>query len=188
MSFVIKHKFLLTCSPHNSNCEDSSKASRSNSLSCRHRSSLNFLVAHSSPKNGKNYIELIREVFRRGIKNICTLAILIHCSTPVTYCIPNIIGRSMLVHQLGPCFYISYIGFMYNSLHLKIWLLRIFVYHFSELLHTTVFSSTTIYLYTPETSSTTEFTSTNEFMSTEYFFSNLWIYIPKPNLTKPNQT
>ena len=31
----------------------------------------------------------------------CTLAILIHASTPVTYCIPNIIGGSMFVHQLG---------------------------------------------------------------------------------------
>lgn len=30
----------------------------------------------------------------------------------------------------------------------------------------------------------TEFSSTSEFMSTEHiFFSNLWIYIPKPNLT-----
>ena len=38
---------------------------------------------------------------------------------------------------------------------------------------------------TTEIWSTPEFSSTTEFMSTEY---NLWTYIPKPNLTKPNLT
>ena len=53
---------------------------------------------------------------------------------------------------------------------------------FSELLHTTEFSSTSVFSTTPEIWSTPEVLSTNEFMSTEY------IYIPKPNLTQPNLT
>ena len=39
---------------------------------------------------------------------------------------------------------------------------------FSELLHTTEFSSTSVFLATPEIWSTPEFSSTTEFMSTEY--------------------
>ena len=41
---------------------------------------------------------------------------------------------------------------------------------FTELLHTTEFSSTTVFSYTPENLYTVEFTSTTEFMSKEYIF------------------
>ena len=54
---------------------------------------------------------------------------------------------------------------------------RIFVYHFYKTFAYHWFSSA------PENLYTTKFTSTAEFISTEYFFSNLWIYLPKSNLT-----
>ena len=52
---------------------------------------------------------------------------------------------------------------------------------FSELLHTTEFSSTNVFSATPEIWSTPELSSTTEFMSTEYIFIDIH------SQTYPNQ-